>query len=685
MKYSVNTREMAERAGIDNVPTRGVGRGFWEEVVGPYFHLDDVAMINLDAFFYHCAGRAPMDLSTQPTFAHLSYVCRFAAHHNVQSGAGSSCTPHGTEGVVGFGAAQKVPPLLFRNPSVSALLLRAEAYHCAPTMDNGAERVAPRVKLSPLYISKSNYVKGAPLTGATMEESRRSVCTNAFVSPVQRALKHSILPRAARMRHPRLSRGNAVRANGCQGAIVLGGYLSVELSTFLLKRRQCCRGGGGRRESTAVDGAESAGGDARGTSLASPASFSFACVSEVAQHTQCGSNRMRSNGITREAGNFVDDLAAELWACKHELRTVAAKNTIRHLALAAALARSRGTRAGPDAGLDSHVVRYRVRQENLFKVIEETYLERFCRCATCGMTTCDHKMWQRQQLRARNMEHVRREHEIRMKQRAQREMRRHLYKQKREQLRRLMHEQRRLARLKNKKKRVLQKRGRVECIAWHREQSLQRQQLVRRPSLLRANRSRADSKSSIRDVLIVLEYIISRTASTVASDAWKEALVRDKRERLLLKRTDRELKIARKKLQLKLRVQRRLHLKEQRQLVRGNKDRTRERDRFCVCLVPYDEADPMVGCEFCDKWMHFTCASVSQCWLDGVDTFACRLCRAKDKVRETTFVSSSSSSSVFLDASTATKYACWSHDSLVVMKAHCKGGFFVADRAPYGV
>lgn len=52
---------------------------------------------------------------------------------------------------------------------------------------------------------------------------------------------------------------------------------------------------------------------------------------------------------------------------------------------------------------------------------------------------------------------------------------------------------------------------------------------------------------------------------------------------------------------------------------------------FCVCNKPYLTTVPMIGCEGCGEWYHYTCVGLSISEMSVVSTYYCEFCRKKNK------------------------------------------------------
>lgn len=48
--------------------------------------------------------------------------------------------------------------------------------------------------------------------------------------------------------------------------------------------------------------------------------------------------------------------------------------------------------------------------------------------------------------------------------------------------------------------------------------------------------------------------------------------------------------------------------------------------KWCVCQTLYDESRPMIACDECDEWFHWSCMNLSPVVAQQMETFICSAC-----------------------------------------------------------
>ena len=52
---------------------------------------------------------------------------------------------------------------------------------------------------------------------------------------------------------------------------------------------------------------------------------------------------------------------------------------------------------------------------------------------------------------------------------------------------------------------------------------------------------------------------------------------------------------------------------------------------YCICRTPNDSNKPMIGCDFCKEWYHFTCVKVDPTKSRSLKKYKCPICKKKDE------------------------------------------------------
>ncbi|KAJ1562317.1 hypothetical protein HK096_011402 [Nowakowskiella sp. JEL0078] len=50
---------------------------------------------------------------------------------------------------------------------------------------------------------------------------------------------------------------------------------------------------------------------------------------------------------------------------------------------------------------------------------------------------------------------------------------------------------------------------------------------------------------------------------------------------------------------------------------------------YCICKQPFDERKPMIGCDFCEDWFHFSCVGLEADKVASIDKYACPGCEVR--------------------------------------------------------
>ncbi|ORX53901.1 hypothetical protein BCR36DRAFT_411040 [Piromyces finnis] len=50
---------------------------------------------------------------------------------------------------------------------------------------------------------------------------------------------------------------------------------------------------------------------------------------------------------------------------------------------------------------------------------------------------------------------------------------------------------------------------------------------------------------------------------------------------------------------------------------------------YCICQQEYDKNNPMIACDHCQEWYHFSCIGLSEDKVDEIDQFICHICKER--------------------------------------------------------
>ncbi|ORY39719.1 hypothetical protein LY90DRAFT_419284, partial [Neocallimastix californiae] len=57
-----------------------------------------------------------------------------------------------------------------------------------------------------------------------------------------------------------------------------------------------------------------------------------------------------------------------------------------------------------------------------------------------------------------------------------------------------------------------------------------------------------------------------------------------------------------------------------------NRSPTHRKKYYCICQQDYDESKPMIACDNCQEWYHFSCIGLSESRAAEIDKFICPIC-----------------------------------------------------------
>ncbi|OUM63822.1 hypothetical protein PIROE2DRAFT_22167, partial [Piromyces sp. E2] len=47
---------------------------------------------------------------------------------------------------------------------------------------------------------------------------------------------------------------------------------------------------------------------------------------------------------------------------------------------------------------------------------------------------------------------------------------------------------------------------------------------------------------------------------------------------------------------------------------------------YCICHQEYDKNNPMIACDNCQEWYHFSCIGLTEDKANEIDQFICHVC-----------------------------------------------------------